>query len=245
MHKHMIKSKTKNNIKTYSTMNNVQQKTNEVVEASETQENVELLQLEDKATKTIKAEVEVLTLNHELSHVEITELYNNGIKETVEVKEAAQDLVEQPEQAPQTVEEVKQEDEVDKSSKMFEEAVVEESKKITKASINIDEVSTTKTDDDAFLKKLSKQIKKQNDGLYAQVVNVGRGTEYIFIKPKNNVYCYARFVEKQRHQDSSVKWEIEFLANIPANLHSDILSIAHACGSSDSRRVFFNPSGML
>jgi len=241
----MIKQKPKNNIKTNSIMNNVQQKNTEVVEVGETQENVELLQLEDKATETIKAEVEVLTLNRELSHAEITELYNNGIKEAVEVKEAAQDLVVQPEQAPQTTEEVKQEDEVDKSSKMFEEAVVEQSKKITEASVNIDEVSTTKTDDDAFLKKLSKQIKKQNDGLYAQVVNIGRGTEYIFIKPKNNVYCYARFVEKQRHQDSSTKWEIEFLANIPANLHSDILSIAHACGSSDSRRVFFNPSGML
>jgi hypothetical protein len=211
----MIKSKTKNNTKTNSTINGAQQKTDEAIEVSETQENVEVqevLQSEDK---------------------------------TIEVQEVAQESITQSEQISQTVEEPKQEDEVDKSSKIFEKAVVEESKKLNKVSVDIDKALTENTDDENFLKKLSNEIKKQNDGLYAQIVNVGRGTEYIFIKPKNSVYCYARFVEKQRHQDSSVKWEIEFLANIPASLHSDILSIAHACGSSDSRRVFFNPSGML
>jgi hypothetical protein len=221
----MIKSKNKNSTKTKPKINNVNQNTDQVIEADEVRDIIE--------TKEDGKEQEVLQLDDKTTEV------------IVEVGEVNQEQITQSEQAPQAVEEAKQEDEVDKSSKILEEAVLEQSKKLTAASINIDEVLTTNTDDEDFLKKLSKEIKKRNEELYAQVVNVGRGTEYIFIKPKNNVYCYARFVEKQRHQDSSTKWEIEFLANIPPNIHSDILSIAHACGSNDSRRVFFNPSGML
>jgi hypothetical protein len=139
-----------------------------------------------------------------------------------------------------------EDDYIEKSKQIIQESIIEECKVLAENSIDLLSGEELKAlNKGSFEKRLSDEIKKQAPGLYAQLVVVARGMEYILIKAKNNIYCYARFVKSQRVTESSPEWELEFLANIPAAMHKDILSITHACGTHDSRRVFFNPSGMM
>lgn len=137
-------------------------------------------------------------------------------------------------------------DDIEKSKQTIQESIVEQCKVLAENSIDLLGGEELKNlNKGSFEKRLSDEINKKNQGLYAQLVSPSRGMEYILIKAKNNIYCYARFVKAQRPSEDSPEWELEFLANIPAVMHADILSIAHACGTYDSRRVFFNPSGII
>lgn len=137
-------------------------------------------------------------------------------------------------------------DDIEKSAQIIQESIIEQCKVLAENSIDLISGEELKSlNKGSFEKRLSDEINKKNQGLYAQLVAVSRGMEYILVKAKNNIYCYARFVKAQRPSEDSPEWELEFLANIPAAMHADILSIAHACGTHDSRRVFFNPSGMV
>lgn len=179
-------------------------------------------------------------------------------KNTEKTESVVSDLAQQADQAiethqesitdtvpAETTESVTQDDEVEKSSQKFEKLVVDQSKELDKNSIDLSNQSSENLSKDSFEKKLGDEVKKHNQDLCAQLVNVGRDIEYILIKSKSSIYCYARFVKAQRPSESSPEWELEFSANIPPMLHRDILAIAHACGTHDSRRVFFNPSGMI
>lgn len=169
---------------------------------------------------------------------------NDVIKEVIEIDGIEQqDLLE--DKTDEIIEDVNKDDDIEKASQLLQQKIIEQSKILIKNSVDLNDVEETDPNKNSFEKKLSDEIKKQSPGLYAQLVVVARGMQYILIKAKNNIYCYARFVKSQRTSESSPEWELEFLANIPSAIHKDILSITHACGTHDSRRVFFNPSGMI
>ena len=169
---------------------------------------------------------------------------NDVIEKVIAIDEIEQqDVLE--DKTDEIIEDANKYDEIEKASQLLQQKIIEQSKILSENSVDLSDVEETDPNKNSFEKKLSDEIKKQSPGLYAQLVVVARGTQYILIKAKNNIYCYARFVKSQRASESSPEWELEFLANIPAAMHKDILSITHACGTHDSRRVFFNPSGMI
>jgi hypothetical protein len=162
------------------------------------------------------------------------------IKKEDIVNESSQETVSTPVESV-----IEENDDVEKSSQLFEKLVIDQVNELNENSVSLTDKVNKDLVKNSFEQVLNDQIKKQNPELYAQLANVGRGVEYILIKAKNSIYCYARFVKTQRPSEDSPEWELEVLANIPPAVHRDILSIAHACGTYDSRRVYFNPSGVI
>ncbi len=110
----------------------------------------------------------------------------------------------------------------------------------------VEEVAATVQGEDDFAKltnTLNAEFKKVGNGLTAQIAKVGQNVTYVLIKAASSAYCFARIGAGR--EGSRAKLELEFLSNVPADAHRQILAIAKSLGISDSKRLFFHPSGIL
>lgn len=90
---------------------------------------------------------------------------------------------------------------------------------------------------------LNSEFKKSGNGLTAQIAKVSNNLTYVLIKAANSAYCFARIGEAK--EASRAKLELEFLSNVPSHAHNQIFEICKSLNISDSKRLFFHPSGIL
>lgn len=90
---------------------------------------------------------------------------------------------------------------------------------------------------------LNAEFKKAGNGLTAQIAKVSNNLTYVLIKAANSAYCFARIGSGQ--EGSRASQEIEFLSNVPSEAHRQIFEICKSLNISDSKRLFFHPSGIL
>ena len=90
---------------------------------------------------------------------------------------------------------------------------------------------------------LNSEFKKSGNGLTAQIAKVSNNLTYVLIKAANSAYCFARI--GQAKEASRANLELEFLSNVPAHAHNQIFEICKNLNISDSKRLFFHPSGIL
>jgi hypothetical protein len=90
---------------------------------------------------------------------------------------------------------------------------------------------------------LNSEFKKSGNGLTAQIAKVSNNITYVLIKAANSAYCFARI--GQPKESSRATLEVEFLSNVPSHAHSQISEICKSLNISDSKRLFFHPSGIL
>ena len=90
---------------------------------------------------------------------------------------------------------------------------------------------------------LNSEFKKSGNGLTAHIAKVSNNITYILIKAANSAYCFARI--GQPKESSRATLEVEFLSNIPSHAHTQIFEICKSLNISDSKRLFFHPSGIL
>lgn len=127
-----------------------------------------------------------------------------------------------------------------------ETSVVEETAAVAKVEETVvEELPVTQGADDLakLTNTLNSEFKKVGNGLTAQVAKVGQNVTYVLIKAASSAYCFARIGAGR--EGSRAKLELEFLSNVPADAHRQILAIAKSLGISDSKRLFFHPSGIL
>lgn len=87
---------------------------------------------------------------------------------------------------------------------------------------------------------LNSEFKKSGNGLTAQIAKVSNNLTYVLIKAANSAYCFARIGQAPRGG-----LELEFLSNVPSHAHNQIFEICKSLNISDSKRLFFHPSGIL
>lgn len=128
-----------------------------------------------------------------------------------------------------------------------ETSVVEETATVAKVEEPVvEELPVTTQGEDDFAKltnTLNSEFKKVGNGLTAQVAKVGQNVTYVLIKAASSAYCFARIGAGR--EGSRAKMDLEFLSNVPADAHRQILAIAKTLNISDSKRLFFHPSGIL
>lgn len=90
---------------------------------------------------------------------------------------------------------------------------------------------------------LNSEFKKSGNGLTAQIAKVSNNLTYVLIKAANSAYCFARI--GQAKEASRANLELEFLSNVPSHAHNQIFEICKSLNISDSKRLFFHPSGIL
>ena len=90
---------------------------------------------------------------------------------------------------------------------------------------------------------LNSEFKKSGNGLAAHIAKVSNNITYVLIKATNSSYCFARI--GQPKESSRATLEVEFLSNVPSHAHSQISEICKSLNISDSKRLFFHPSGIL
>lgn len=90
---------------------------------------------------------------------------------------------------------------------------------------------------------LNSEFKKSANGLTAQIAKVSNNITYVLIKAANSAYCFARV--GQPKESSRATLEVEFLSNVPSHAHNQIFEICKNLNISDSKRLFFHPSGIL
>ena len=93
--------------------------------------------------------------------------------------------------APIEKEEAK-DDDIEKSTQIIQESIIEQCKVLAENSIDLLSGEELKDlNKGSFEKRLSDEINKKNQGLYAQLVAISRGMEYILVKAKNNIGLLA------------------------------------------------------
>jgi hypothetical protein len=111
-----------------------------------------------------------------------------------------------------------------------------------------DQESTTPTESSEdklsqLTNTLNFEFKKAGNGLTSQIAKVSNNLAYVLIKAANSAYCFARIGGGR--EGSRAELELEFLSNVPAEAHRQIFEICKSLNISDSKRLFFHPSGIL
>ena len=101
-----------------------------------------------------------------------------------------------------------------------------------------------KNTDFSSLESIAKFVTKSDPTFSTSFVSLNRGSNSLLIKQTGGVYCFCRVVPRSRNHNGQI-WEAEFLTNVPAQVHTKLVKILKEAEVPDSKRQFFNPSGLL